>query len=633
MIKLSNIKHRLTSPKGQKISLTILIVGIFFFAPTFAAVESETGTSKILLNAQYLIQNFLEILSRSWILLASLAWKFMTNDMVYGSWLHLDAYLWKLRNICKNFANFGLLAILLRQIIQYVSKKTGNIQSIVTKSVIAGILIQASWFLMAILLDISTIATAAISSFPTHFIDSSALSKETIEKEIAGSIKNHKIILDKEWKTFIDKSDNQQPITSIDEWIEKIMPKNDSVAGPLVYIWASTLKIQNALNHPENQDPNVKKIVTTSVLQFLAIAIYCITLILLLVTNIIRVWLLRVIIPLSPILVLMFTLWKEGKEGIAKNFNIGVILNAIFKPVIFAGVLSLVLIFIVSMQNIMNNPNNQSFTIQWTTFGVESWAATMEVNWLSKTTINDTVFTQIGNTGKNIFSNIIIYFATIFLLRYLVKIAAKSGGWTIWDTMTNLTKRIEDTAKLAPIFPVGGWVWWDALKQSWENLKQGIAQWFDMDVDWNWRKTENKEFNKKISGIFWILPNWDQYDYNKITRSINNSNNPNDFFTTTKEIIQESGGRQWWLNFNNSRRQDLFKKRLEKYPDKDKNKIGNYTNGEDLDKFLEDKTDWWDYHRKILHNVLIEGGTKSNKTPGSYQEFKTTIYWETEKKD
>ncbi|HCY21333.1 TPA: hypothetical protein DIC40_05835 [Patescibacteria group bacterium] len=101
----------------------------------------------------------------------------MTNDMVYGSWLHLDVYLWKLRNICKNFANFALLGILLREIIQYVTKKTGSIQSIVTKSVIAGILIQASWFIMAALLDISTIATAAIGSFPSHFIDSNAFSK------------------------------------------------------------------------------------------------------------------------------------------------------------------------------------------------------------------------------------------------------------------------------------------------------------------------------------------------------------------------------------------------------------------------------------------------------------------------
>jgi hypothetical protein len=40
--------------------------------------------------------------------LANLAGKLMTNDIVYGSFLHLDASLWTLWNIMKNFANFAL---------------------------------------------------------------------------------------------------------------------------------------------------------------------------------------------------------------------------------------------------------------------------------------------------------------------------------------------------------------------------------------------------------------------------------------------------------------------------------------------------------------------------------------------
>lgn len=141
----TRIKEQLLSTQGQKISLAILLVAIFFFAPTFA--QETTKPNALRTNTEDVIQKILNFFSRSWIVLATLAWKFMTNDMIYWSRLHMDIYLWKLRNICKNFANFGVLGILLREIIQFITKKSGSIQSIVGKALIAGILIQASWFI------------------------------------------------------------------------------------------------------------------------------------------------------------------------------------------------------------------------------------------------------------------------------------------------------------------------------------------------------------------------------------------------------------------------------------------------------------------------------------------------------
>jgi len=394
-----------------------------------------------------------------------------------------------MRNICKNFANFGLLGILLRQIIQYITNKSGDIQSIVTKSVIAWVLIQASWFIMAVLIDISSIATAAISSFPTHFIDNNALEKQSISDEIAKNIQANLYKLDSEGKLSIEPNPNSTE-TTINDLIEKITPKNDSVVWPLVYIWASTLKIQNAINNSTKAEPG--KIVTTSVLQFLLIAIYFVTLLLLLIANIIRIWLLWVIIPISPILILMFVINKDlGKSWIVKNFNISVILNAIFKPVIFAWVLSLVLIFIVTMQRVMTTWNDKSFSIQWTTFSSSWTLASMEVDQLFKATINDTIFTDLSNTSKNIFSNIIIYFATIFLLRYLVKTAVTSWWWTIWDTMTKATWFVEDMAKTAPIIK---WISTGAMLETWKSSIINIwkAAWINL----NYNDSENFGKNK-----------------------------------------------------------------------------------------------------------------------------------------
>lgn len=70
--------------------------------------------------------------------LAALAGKFMTNDRVFGAALHMDVYLWKIRNIMKNFANFALLAFLLGSIIKnLMGKEKMDIKSIITKTLIA----------------------------------------------------------------------------------------------------------------------------------------------------------------------------------------------------------------------------------------------------------------------------------------------------------------------------------------------------------------------------------------------------------------------------------------------------------------------------------------------------------------
>ncbi|MEI7562227.1 MAG: hypothetical protein WCJ39_00435 [bacterium] len=51
-------------------------------------------------------------------MLAILAGKLMTNERVYGSFMHLDIYLWKIWNIIKNFSNFALMGLLLWEIIK-----------------------------------------------------------------------------------------------------------------------------------------------------------------------------------------------------------------------------------------------------------------------------------------------------------------------------------------------------------------------------------------------------------------------------------------------------------------------------------------------------------------------------------
>lgn len=103
----------------------------------------------------------------------------LDNSMIYGSFFHMDAPLWSFWNITKNFANFALgfmvLFAILKSILSSIGSDKGssarNPMEIIKKTLIAGILIQASWFIIAVLIDISTIATYAVWGLPMALLN------------------------------------------------------------------------------------------------------------------------------------------------------------------------------------------------------------------------------------------------------------------------------------------------------------------------------------------------------------------------------------------------------------------------------------------------------------------------------
>ena len=93
----------------------------------------------------------------------------MDNSMVYGSFLNLDAPLWLIRNIVKNIANFALGFLVLFEILKNfftVGDQGKKAFSVIKKALVAGVFIQMSRFMMAALIDLSTITTYAVGSIP-----------------------------------------------------------------------------------------------------------------------------------------------------------------------------------------------------------------------------------------------------------------------------------------------------------------------------------------------------------------------------------------------------------------------------------------------------------------------------------
>jgi hypothetical protein len=109
-----------------------------------------------------LILNLLYLLLWPLLVVAGMS---LDNSFVYGSVFGLDVPLWRLWNLMKNFANFGLGFFVLYQILLNVLQFKGTdgfVQETIKKTLIAGVGIQASRFVVAALIDISTILTFAV---------------------------------------------------------------------------------------------------------------------------------------------------------------------------------------------------------------------------------------------------------------------------------------------------------------------------------------------------------------------------------------------------------------------------------------------------------------------------------------
>lgn len=83
----------------------------------FAQTPSDEAT--LTMDVAQAFDILIGFLSWGRVLLANIAGKLMTNDLVYGEFINLDSILYQLWNISKNFANFGLGFFFLYHIIRY----------------------------------------------------------------------------------------------------------------------------------------------------------------------------------------------------------------------------------------------------------------------------------------------------------------------------------------------------------------------------------------------------------------------------------------------------------------------------------------------------------------------------------
>lgn len=141
----------------------------------YAQWETVTEDAKFQEKVTNWLQDFSFLNRACYILLYPiliLAGALVNNSFVYAEVFKFDVVLWQLWNVVRNLANYALWFIFVFKIFQFLvnGQKSGEITKLLRSTLIAWIGIQASWFLLAVIIDISNILTYSVWWLPIHIL-------------------------------------------------------------------------------------------------------------------------------------------------------------------------------------------------------------------------------------------------------------------------------------------------------------------------------------------------------------------------------------------------------------------------------------------------------------------------------
>ena len=426
----------------------------------------------------------------------------MSNSILYGEFINIDKILYVLRNMSRTFANFLAAGMILWEVIQGIIGE--NDGTAIMKKVLrvgAGIIIaNMSRFLTGAVVDISTILTSTVSALPGTYFSADIASRNMILTQDGKNISQKKITLDLTTK-FCDggkvteswKKDSiiAGEVVPEDQILDMFMPKNESIAWPLLYIWSSVLKVQDFIVTNNTNSSGVDYFMIIIIRLFM-IAIFFIALVTLLAINVIRIVSLWFFIIFSP-LIILYSMIKETMTlpiEALQDFSITNILKLIFAPVVITWLLSIALIVIVLMQQVLQSNNS------YIDFADGVYISTLQdknsriwVNGIFQTDIQWELLSVKENVA-NTFSDLIMWGMTLAILRGII-LAMQSylKGGIAWETLS----KIADVGKYAmsnlPIIPI----WWKGV-WLWTARKSTFWDWWLTDQIKNKFQSNNKYF-------------------------------------------------------------------------------------------------------------------------------------------
>lgn len=424
----------------------------------------------------------ISMLSWVWIVLATLAGKFMTNSVIYGSFLQLDAFFIRWWDLIRNFANFLLVVVLLYKIIEWMIKSdTTALKKVISKVLVAGVLVQASWFIIAATLDISNIVTSTLGTLPGQIISTTP--------EVAGDFsQNSHIFFQKHIQFNINtkKGTKAEPIEIENmgeaeqaKVTDMLLPTYKSLSGPLLFLGISVLKIQD-YTYNEHEGYDFSDLLIDVGIDGLVLLIFSVSLLLLFVFNFLRVFVLWIIIPFSPLLIVLKVLdiaKLKNSQSIWAFLDPWRIVKLIFMPAIFVTYLSVILLFIVSIKSLFKSKGEFHAPESNIHITERHVGAVQGNNTYNTEIVSDGIFHFSMEGVKNTMADLFLYFFTLFFLWKLVLMTFKTDTWfkvidqTMW-TLTDTAKKITGSIWIIPVPGKGtigmnqAWAAWDQVKSN-----------------------------------------------------------------------------------------------------------------------------------------------------------------------
>ena len=482
--------------RKTRIRLWIIIVitcVIFFSDWSFAADDPN--------NKFWTIARTLNIitscLSWLWILFANVAWKFLTNNWVYGQQLWIDILLRQYRNIAKNLANyclwFYLLYVIFKGLIwQFKGKEDilKNLKSVLLWVLIAWVGVQASWFLTSVVIDLSTITLSAVGAFPSQVVSKSESVHDGIKHSMkqftdwdSGAVKGKVIDLFPTGgaaKSFIEVTDKplSNPL-SFDKLVDNLMPNKDDVSGPLYYMWISILRAYELNSVASESEQSAKKTILNLIIKWWTSIVYAIEMMVLCVIALMRILYLWMFIVLSPFAILLTCIEKAwdkelmGKwfvSSLMKQINLKTFLAKVFQPAIIILWISLCVIFVTLISGVVNKDKTRSmedFNIWWakiSTLNNELKTGEQEEDRTYTTRLDSGLLSISITTIWKWLLDLIMAILTVVLMYMIIDMSIKIWN-NIWggqdwlsDKISKVQKWVEWLMTSVPIVPVA---WYD----------------------------------------------------------------------------------------------------------------------------------------------------------------------------
>ncbi len=187
-----------------------------------------------------------------------------------------------------------------------IKSDTTALKKVISKVLVAGVLVQASWFIIAATLDISNIVTSTLGTLPGQIISTTP--------EVAGDFsQNSHIFFQKHIQFNINtkKGTKAEPIEIENmgeaeqaKVTDMLLPTYKSLSGPLLFLGISVLKIQD-YTYNEHEGYDFSDLLIDVGIDGLVLLIFSVSLLLLFVFNFLRVFVLWIIIPFSPLLIVL----------------------------------------------------------------------------------------------------------------------------------------------------------------------------------------------------------------------------------------------------------------------------------------------------------------------------------------